>query len=74
MNEIDKFIRRLAKIGITVTMVGNYPWIYIDTINGKKVTEKFQGNHGFAVFFLQIKKGVRVTDIKEIFKLIRKYL
>ena len=74
MNEIDKFIRRLAKIGITVTMVGNYPWIYIDTINGKKVTEKFQGNHGFAVFFLQIKKGVMVTDIKEIFKLIRKYL
>lgn len=74
MNEIDKFIQRLKKLGITVEIFANYPWIYIDTINGKRVTEKFQGNHGFTVFFLQIKGGVRVTDTGEIFKLIRKYL
>lgn len=74
MNEIDKFIQRLKKLGITVEIFSNIPWIYIDTINGKRVTEKFQGNHGFTAFFLQIKGGVRVTDTREIFKLIRKYL
>lgn len=74
MNEIDKFIQRLKKLGIDIELGGNFPWIYINTINGKRVTEKFQGNHGFTVFFLQIKGGVRVTDTREIFKLIRKYL
>lgn len=73
MEEINKFIQRLKKIGIDVKLVANYPWIYIDEINGKKVTEKFQANHGFTAFFLKIKGGVKVTDITEIFKLIRKY-
>jgi hypothetical protein len=74
MNKIDVFINRLKKLGIIVEIFANYPWIYINTINGKRVTEKFQGNHGFTAFFLQIKGGVKVTDTREIFKLIRKYL
>ncbi len=74
-NSLDAFVQRLEKIGIDVKMAGNFPWIYIDTINGKKVTEKFQGNHGFTVAFLPIRHGqkMKFTDITEIFKLLRKY-
>lgn len=72
---INTFIKRLAKIGIKIECIGNYPWIYIDKINGKRVTEKFEAEHGFTVAFLPayIKYPFRFTDITEIFKLIRKY-
>lgn len=74
--KIDNFIKRLNKIGIIIKLVGNYPWIYIDEINGKKVTEKFYANHGFTIAFLPIRKDkeIEFTDISEIFKLLRKYL
>ena len=74
-DKITIFIGRLEKIGIVVKLVGNYPWIYIEHINGKRVTETFQANHGFTLAFTPIKKGqeIEFTDITEIFKLIRKY-
>lgn len=78
MGSTDKltiFINRLRKLGVDIKLVGNYPWIYIDTINGKKVTERFEGNHGFTIAFLPIRVGqeLHFTDIGEIFKLLRKY-
>ena len=75
MDRLDVFVKRLGKIGIKVELFGNYPWIYLDTINGKKVTEKFEGNHGFTVAFTPIQKDKELcfTNTKEIFKLIRKY-
>ena len=75
MDKVTIFIERLKKIGIELKLGGNYPWVYIDYINGKRVTEKFQGNHGFTLFFMPIKKDkeIEFTDITEIFKLIRKY-
>jgi len=78
MNKEDKisvFLARLKKIGIEVKLGGNYPWIYIDHINGKRVTEIFQANHGFTLAFTPVKKGqeTEFTDITEIFKLVRNY-
>jgi phage tail protein X len=74
-DKITVFIGRLQKIGVEVKLSGNYPWIYIERINGKSVTETFQANHGFTVAFTPIKQGqeIQFTDITEIFKLIRKY-
>lgn len=75
MDKITIFIARLKKNGVNITLGNNYPWIYIDKINGKVVTEKFQANHGFTLAFIPIRKNVELefTDISEIFKLIRKY-
>ena len=75
MEKLTIFINRMKKIGIDIELFGNYPWIYIDTINGKKVKELFEGNHGFTIAFLPVKKDQKLefTDINKIFKLIRKY-
>ncbi len=75
MDKINVFVERLQKIGIEIKLGFNYPWVYIDYINGKRVTERFQGNHGFTLLFIPIKKDeeIHFTDTKEIFKLIRKY-
>ena len=68
---IRTFIRRLNKIGITVSIGGNYPWIYLLTINDIPVTEKYQSEFGFTAFF-NLKKEV-FSNRRKVFKLIRKY-
>ena len=75
MDKIKVLHDRLEKIGIDVMFAANYPWIYIDRINGKRVTETFKADHGFTVAFYPIRKDqeLNFTDIKEIFKLLRKY-
>lgn len=75
MNKLDIFISRMKKMGIDIELIGNYPWIYIDTINGKSVTEQFRSDYYFTVAFLPIRDNQEITftDITEIFKLIRKY-
>ena len=74
-DKLTAFVDRLRKININVKLAGNYPWIYIDEINGKRVVEKFEGNHGFTVAFLpaMVGKELHFTNITEIFKLLRKY-
>jgi hypothetical protein len=75
-DKIKVFVERLKKIGIDVKLSGNYPWVYITEICGKRVTEKFDGNHGFTIIFLPVRNDSppsEFTNIKEIFKLIRKY-
>ena len=75
MEKLTVFVNRMKKLGIEVTLVSNFPWIYLDTINDKKVIEKFQGNHGFTIAFSPIRKGqaLKFTDITKIFEVIRKY-
>ena len=75
MEKLDIFIKRLNKIGITIELSGNYPWIYLCKINNIRVTETFLANHGFTIMFTPVRLGEssKFTDIKEIFKLIRLY-
>lgn len=76
MTTISSFYNRLKKIGIEVTMFGNYPWVYLDTVCGKRVKGKFMGNHGFTIFFTAIRPGEpdKITDIRVIFSKIRETL
>jgi hypothetical protein len=72
---LDDFRRRMTKLGIECTFKGNFPWIYLDEVNGKRVKERFEGNHGFTIAFYPVKVGqkMELTDIGEIMKIIRKY-
>ena len=71
-NRITKLVDRLDKIGIKVEFVGNFPWIYLDKVNGVKVTEKYRGNHGFTAFFLRARDGEIVwSDRRVVFNKIR---
>lgn len=75
MYKVEKFVKRLGKIGTEVKLGWNIPWIYIEKINGECVTEKFLAEYGFTLAFLPVRKGrkLKFTDITEIFKLLRKY-
>lgn len=75
MDKINTFCKRLEKIGITVKLFSNFPWIYLDSVNGHRVKEKFHAEHGFTIAFHPIRPNqeLKFTDISEIFKTIRKY-
>ena len=69
MENVEIFYNRLKKIGIEITLIGNYPWIYFNTINGKRVKEKLGSDYGFVVFI-----GSNFINGSDTFDLIRKYL
>ena len=71
-DKLTVFIERLAKIGIKIEIVSNFPWLYLRSINGRIVTEKYLANHGWTLAFYG-GKDVKFTDLKKIFNLIRKY-
>jgi hypothetical protein len=77
MEKLNVFIRRMKKLGIHVQLVGNYPWIYIDNVNGNKIKKEdfYCGNHGYTIAFLPIKVGekLELLDIRKTIQLIRKY-
>jgi hypothetical protein len=50
MTTIPSFVNRLKKIGVIVELTGNYPWVYLDRINGRKVKGAYMADHGFTVF------------------------
>lgn len=76
-NILSKLVLRLKQIGIEIELISNYPWIYLDKVNGNKIqeTDYFCGNHGFTIAFHPIKpeQKMELTDISKIFKIIRKY-
>ncbi len=76
MTTIDSFYQRLKKIGIEVKMIGNYPWVYLDKVNGKQVKGTFWADRGFTIFFKPIRPGQKdkMTDITTIFNKIRETL
>lgn len=76
MTTVSSFVNRLNKIGITVELSGNYPWVYLDSVNGYPVHERFYANHGFTVFFSPVRSGQKetISDISVVFKKIRQML
>ena len=77
LKKLDVFVKRMKKLNIDVQLMGNYPWIYIESVNGNRIQREdyFEGNHGFTIGFLPIKpdEPFHFTDIGMIFKVIRKY-
>jgi hypothetical protein len=76
-NVLNRLVPRLKRIGIEIEMSGNYPWIYLDKVNGNRIQKEdyFCGNHGFTIAFLPIRNDqkMELTDIKKVFEIIRKY-
>ncbi len=73
---ISKFLRRLSTIGIDTKLFANYPWVYLEAVNGIQISEVFQADHGFTAFFTPVRPEVRTrfSDRSAVFKKIRSVL
>ena len=69
---IAKFVQRMKRIGVDVELIANYPWVYMNKVNGVLVTEDFMANHGFTAFF--VARNERWSDRRTVFKKIRELL
>ena len=69
---------RLQRIGIEIEMSANYPWIYLDYVNGIRVRrEDFTANHGFNIAWYGIRNEDKIRlaeEPKTIIALIRRYV
>jgi hypothetical protein len=74
--QVDVLVMRLSKIGITIKLRANYPWIYLTRVNGNRVTEISHGEHGYTIGFAPIRKDhvFSFIDIPDMFRIIRKYV
>lgn len=77
MNALDILIKRLKKINVEIELAGNYPWIYLEKVNGNRIQEGdyYLANHGFTIAFMPMseREKIKITDIKKTFEVIRKY-
>lgn len=77
MNELEVFKNRLQKIGLEITLSGNIPWIYLESVNGNRIqSEDYNSNHGYTIAWYPIRIGEEIhldSDISRTFKIIRKY-
>jgi len=71
--KINRFVRRLKVIGINVDLGSNYPWVYLISVNGTFVNEKYAGNHGFTILF-QTDPEAKFTDRRKVFAKVREVL
>lgn len=74
MKDVERFTRRLHRKGVSVTFISNYPWIYLNTVNGAKIRGTYMGDHGFTAFFNNKNGGETITDISTVFKKIKETL
>lgn len=78
-DSLKQLIDRLAKIGIEIEVTGNIPWIYLSHVNGNRVQpEDYTANHGYTIAWLSVRadnnEGIKLDDdLKETFRIIRKY-
>jgi hypothetical protein len=74
---ISILVKRLRRCGIEIELTGNYPWIYLDKVNGNRIKqEDFTANHGFNIAWFGIKNEDKIKlaeDPKTIISIIRKY-
>ena len=77
MNEIEIFVNRMKKIGIELELIGNFPWIYLNKVNGNTVKEEdWTANYGYTIAWTGARYGDKphlAKDIKRTFEIIRKY-
>ena len=78
MNEIEIFRNRLSKIGIELELFGNVPWIYIDKVNGNKVSrEDYNAKYGYNFAWYPVRNGEKPhldwSIMKQTFNIIRRY-
>jgi hypothetical protein len=70
--------QRMQRIGIEIEFVGNFPWIYLDRVNGIRIRqEDFTANHGFNIAWFGIRNEDKIKlaeDPKTIIALIRRYV
>lgn len=71
MNNLKNFIDPFTSEGIIISCVSNYPWVYLESVNGNLIREKRKSEHGYVIGIYNFKGEVIVQDEQEVSDFIR---
>lgn len=66
---LERVTTRLANIGIEIELIGNVPWVYLNSVNGIPVTERKNARHGYCIDYMIDKRHLNFR--KDLFSKIR---
>lgn len=69
---ITRVFTRLSKIGVDVEFSCNYPWVYLEKVNGVQVTEVKNSEHRYCITYATDQRHLRLR--KDLFKKIREII
>lgn len=70
---LNSLVNRLDKLCIKIELISNYPWIYLLKVNDNLVKEQYESNHYYTIMFHPKTDNATFLDIKNLFKIIKKY-
>lgn len=75
MESVLIFKQRMQRLGIECVFSCNYPWVYLDSVDGNIVREKNMSKYKYTIGFLPVRSDqhFEFEDIGALFKIIRKY-
>jgi hypothetical protein len=76
LSELNKLYRRLEKLNIYINLAINFPWVYLTSVNGHVVKEKYKSEHGFVISMIpnDVCSVAQITNISATFDVIRNTL
>ena len=69
-NDLIRLVERCAILGIQLEFMANYPWIYLEKVNGKPVQGTYRSDYGFTAFF-HTKEHLKFSNRRMVFQKIR---
>lgn len=74
MTTLTSFVDRLNKIGISVGIVSNFPWLYLDKVNELQVWQRYNANHGYNIAWYKETETCIDVPLHHLFNTIRDVL
>lgn len=69
---LERVIARLEKIGITLELLENFPWVYLGSVNGIPVKEIKNARHGYCIDYIIDKRHINFR--RDLFSKVREVL
>lgn len=69
---LERLVLRLEKIGITLKLIGNVPWVYLRSVNGVPVKEVKNARHGYCIDYITDKRHLNFR--RDLFVKVREVL
>ncbi len=69
---LERLMLRLEKIGITLELIGNVPWVYLRSVNDVPVKEIKNARHGYCIDYITDKRHLNFR--RDLFVKVREVL
>lgn len=70
MITVNDFVDEYNAKGISLSCVSNYPWVYLESINGAPIRKKRNSEYGYVIAIYNLKGDLFVEGEKDLRELL----